>query len=152
MLHIDPQIAHNEIFHGRNQHAACSPLDRLKDVGRALGDVKSGFSAEAVTFGRDGGEQCDDAWHIGWASWTNENARKHERQYDVHALGRRYIGRGPAGPEQMLTKALQGTHRPNLEGCNGTAFGAVPAEDGKITCAPQRDPSAHKILALPAAL
>ena len=75
MLRLDPQIAHDAVFHGSNQHAACRLLDRLKDVGLALGDVKSGFSADAVTFGRDGGEQCDDAWHIGWVSWVASHGR-----------------------------------------------------------------------------
>jgi hypothetical protein len=49
MLRLDPQIAHDEVFHGSNQHAACRLLDRFKDAGLALSDVKSGFSADAVT-------------------------------------------------------------------------------------------------------
>ncbi len=121
MLRLDPQIAHDEVFRGRNQHAACSLLDRFQDAGLALSDVKSGFRADAVTFGRDGGEQCDDAWHIDGTSSTNENARKHDRQYDVHASGRRYIGRDSwTGADAH--EGTPGNASPDLEGFHGYRF------------------------------
>ncbi len=82
MLRLDTKIAHNDVFHGSNKHAARCLVDRFKDAGLAFGNVEAGFSADAVTLLRDGGEQCDDAWHIGWASTTYEDARKHGRKYD----------------------------------------------------------------------
>lgn len=64
MLHLDAKAAHNEVFPHSDQDAVCTLLDGCEDAGLALGDVETGFSADAVPFLRDSGEQCDDARDI----------------------------------------------------------------------------------------
>jgi hypothetical protein len=49
-------------------------------------------------------EQCDHVWHISWPSWTNEDVRKHGRQYDLHAEIAS-ISKPTAEPWQTLMRA-----------------------------------------------
>jgi hypothetical protein len=95
MVHPEAQAAHNDAFPGSDQHAAATLFDRGEGAGLALGDIEAGFGADAVTFLRDRGDQGDDIWHISRASWTNKDACKHGRQYDVYARSRLVIAVPP---------------------------------------------------------